>query len=287
MAIDRRIVELYDEYTHKPLERRVFLERLARLVGSTAAAVAVLTLLEPDQARAQTIPDNDPRIIVQVVQIDWPGGLLTGTLARPRAGERAPGVLVVHENRGLNAHIRDVTRRLGAAGFLALGLDFLSPLGGTPRDPDEARASIGRLEPGGVLAQGRAALNYLELHEAGNGRVGAVGFCWGGGVVNALAVGAPELDAGVVFYGTSPRVEDVVRIKAPLLLHYAGRDERINAGVPAFEAALKAAGARHTLHMYPDVDHAFHNDTSAERYNPAAAALAFERTVEFLKEQLR
>lgn len=286
MALDRRIVALYDEYTHRPLDRRTFLERLAALAGSTAAASAALAMLEPNYARAALLAEDDPRIVTERVEATMPAGPVKGYAARPKDDGRHPGVLVVHENRGLNPHIEDVTRRFAAAGFTTLAVDFLAPLGGTPADADAARAMFPKLDAAQVLASGRAGLQWLEASPHGNGKAGAVGFCWGGGTVNDLAVGAPELDAGVVFYGRSPSADQAASIKAPLLLHYAERDTRINEGVPAYEAALKAAGNDYTLHMYEGADHAFHNDTSAERYNREAAELAFERTVEFLRRTL-
>ncbi len=286
MALQQDVIALYDEYTHKPLPRRVFLERLALLVGSAAAVQTALAVLEPNAARAQTIAETDPRIRTSAFSATRDGVALKGYLAQPAAGGRSPAVLVIHENRGLNAHIRDVTRRLAADGFLALGLDFLTPLGGTPDDADKAREMFGTLDRAAVLAQGRAALAALKAHEAGNGRAGAVGFCWGGGTVNLLATDAPELDAGVVYYGSSPAAEAVARIKAPLLMHYASLDTRINAGVPAYEAALKAAGKRFTIHMYEGVNHAFNNDTSTERYDAKAAGEAWARTLAFFRKEL-
>ncbi len=282
MALDRRIVELYDEYTHKPLDRRSFMNRLIMLAGSAAAAEAALALLEPNYAQAQQIPPDDARLEATRVAETVNGVALKGYLVAPKAAAKRGGVLVIHENRGLNPHIEDVTRRMALAGFTALGLDFLNPLGGTPADPDAARALFAQLKPDDVVAQGRAALALLAARPDATGKVGAVGFCWGGGVVNDLAVAAPELTAGVVFYGRSPELSRVPQIKARLLLQHAARDTRLVEGLPAYEAALKAANIRYQAIVYPDVDHAFHNDTSAERYNAAAAKLAWERTVAFL-----
>ncbi|WP_029008480.1 dienelactone hydrolase family protein [Azospirillum halopraeferens] len=284
--MDQRIIDLYDEYTHKPLPRRVFLERLTVLVGGAAAVPAVLRVIEPNYAMAAMVAEDDPAITAGM--IDHPGGAgtLRGYLARPAGGGRSPAVIVIHENRGLNPHIRDVARRFARDGFLALAPDLLTPLGGTPDDPDRARDLIGQLQRDAVVADLRAMTAFLEGHDGGNGKVGAVGFCWGGGMVNQLAVAEPGLDAGVVYYGPSPEPAQAASIKAPLLLHYAGLDERINAGVPAYETALKAAGVDHTLHMYEGVNHAFNNDTSAERYDEAAATLAWQRTVAFLKDRL-
>lgn len=286
MLLNRTIIDLYDEYTHKPLERRVFLERLARLAGGAAAVPAMLAVLEPGYALAQQVSADDKRIETRRISVDVGGIALSGLLARPVGVAKAPGLLVIHENRGLNPHIEDVTRRAAVAGFQALGLDFLNPLGGTPADADQARDQIGKLSLATAIAQGRAALTFLKQASDGNGKAGAVGFCWGGGIVNTLATDAPELDAGVVFYGRAPQLSDVARIKAPLLLHHAALDTRINDGLPPYEAALKAAGARYTLQMYQGVNHAFHNDTAGERYDKTAADLAWSRTVEFLKTEL-
>ncbi|AOG07774.1 MULTISPECIES: dienelactone hydrolase family protein [unclassified Bosea (in: a-proteobacteria)] len=282
MALDRRIVELYDEYTHKPLDRRVFFNRLMVLAGSTAAAEAALALLEPNYAQAQQIAPDDGRLTSERLETRVDGVLLRGYLAVPKTAGRRGGVLVIHENRGLNPHIEDVTRRMALAGFTALGLDFLTPLGGTPQDPDEARALFPKLSAEDVLRQGRAALKLLAARPDATGKTGAVGFCWGGGAVNDLAVSVPELTAGVVFYGRSPDLAKVPQIKARLLIQHAARDTRLVQQLPEYEAALKAAGIRHEVIVYPDVDHAFHNDTSAERYNAAAAKQAWDKAVAFL-----
>ncbi|KPF64181.1 carboxymethylenebutenolidase [Bosea sp. AAP35] len=282
MALDRRIVELYDEYTHKPLDRRVFFNRLMVLAGSAAAAEAALSVLEPNYAQAQQIAPDDARIAVERLDVVAGGVALKGHLATPKAAGRRGGVLVIHENRGLNPHIEDVTRRMALAGFTALGLDFLTPLGGTPKDPDEARAMFSRLPAADVLSQGRAALALLAARPDATGKTGAIGFCWGGGVVNDLAVAIPELAAGVVFYGRSPDLAKVPQIKARMLIQHAARDARLVQALPAYEAALKTAGIRHEVVVYPDVDHAFLNDTSTERYNAAAAKLAWERSVAVL-----
>ena len=282
MALDRRIVELYDEYTHKPLDRRSFMNRLITIAGSAAAAEAALALLEPNYAQAQQVPADDARIESRRIDETIGGVRLKGYLVTPKAQAKRGGVLVIHENRGLNPHIEDVTRRTALAGFSALGVDFLTPLGGTPADADAARALFPQLKPEDVVAQGRAALAFLKARPDATGKVGAVGFCWGGGAVNDLAVSAPELNAGVVFYGRSPDLAKVPQIKARLLIQHAARDTRRVEGLPAYEAALKAAGVNYQAIVYPDVDHAFHNDTSAERYNAAAAKLAWERTVAFL-----
>ena len=285
--MDQRIIDLYDDFTHGGMSRRSFLDRLAALAGSSAAAAALLPILQNNYAKAQTVPENDPRITAEMVDI--PGGQagLKGYLVKPKdASGKLPTVIVIHENRGLNPHIRDVTRRMATEGFLALGVDYLSPMGGTPADEDKGREMIGQLKQPDVIANGKAAVAFLKSRPDGNGKVGAIGFCWGGGAVNNLAVNAPDLNAGVAYYGGQPKAEDVPKIQAALMLHYAGLDERINAGIPAYEAALKQAGKTYELHTYEGANHAFNNDTNAARYDKEAADLAWSRTVGFLKKHL-
>lgn len=283
--MDKRIIDLYDNFTHGGMNRRAFIDRLAALVGSTAAATALLPILQNNYAQAQTIPESDPRITAEMVDIPGAPGL-KGYLIRPKTGGKLPAVIVIHENRGLNPHIKDVTRRMATEGFLALGLDYLSPMGGTPTDEDKGRDMIGQLKQPDVIAYGRAAVAYLKGHPDSNGKVGAIGFCWGGGAVNNLAVAEPDLAAGIAYYGGQPKAEDVPKINAALMLHYAGLDERINAGIPAYEAALKQAGKTYEIHLYEGANHAFNNDANAARYDKGAADLAWGRTVAFLKKHL-
>jgi len=285
--VDRRIIDLYDEYTHAPLDRRVFLERLAALTGSMGAALAIAPLLQANSAAAAVVAADDKRLETQRVSFPGATGELRGYLARPSGADVLPAVLLIHENRGLNPHTEDVARRVALAGFSALALDFLSPAGGTPTNEDQARELIGKLDTEQTLQNALAATDWLRTDKSSTGRVGAVGFCWGGGLVGRLATADPKLNAGVVFYGRVPPLEDVPKIKAELLLHYAGNDERINADVPAFEKALQAAGVKYTLHMYSGVEHAFHNDTSTARYNEAAAKRAWQLTVEFFDRTLK
>lgn len=283
--MDQKIITLYDKYTHGLLDRRAFLDRLALLTGSAAAANALLPVLKNNYAAAAIIAEDDPRILSSTFNISADPHL-SGYLAKPAQGDKFPAVIVIHENRGLNPHIKDVTRRLAAEGFLALGVDFLSPLGGTPADEDKARDMIATLEPANVLAQARQAVAAMRKHSNSNGKVGAVGFCWGGGWVNALAAAEPDLAAGVAYYGMQAPADKVPTIHAPLLLHYAGLDERINAGIPAYEDALKKAGKAFELYVYENVNHAFNNDTNAARYDKQAAELAWGRTLAFLKKYL-
>lgn len=287
--MDQRIIDLYDEYTHAPLDRRVFLTRLAALTGSMAAAQALVPLLEAGGglAAAAVVATDDARLETARVAVPGPRGAIRTYLAHPKGAEKLPAVLVIHENRGLNAHIEDVTRRLALEGLLAAAPDLLSAAGGTPDHPDSARALIGQLAGIETVRDLVALLKHLKSRPPGNGKVGAVGFCWGGGLVGELAVASPALDAGVVYYGRQPAADEVSRIKAPLLLHYAGLDGRINEGIPAFEAALKAAKVKYTLHRYEGVNHAFNNDTSEARYDRQAATLAWGRTVTFLLRALR
>jgi carboxymethylenebutenolidase len=276
------IIDLYDEYTHKPLKRRVFLERLTQLAGGSAAVAVLLPLLEGRGAAAAMIAEDDQRL--EIRRVGYPGamGEMRAYLARPKGAGKLPAVLVIHENRGLNAHIEDVTRRLALEGFLALAPDALSPLGGTPADRDQARELIAALNRAQAIANYVVAVSYLKGLPGTTGKVGCVGFCWGGAMSNQMAVRAGDLSAAVVYYGRAPASEEVPTIKVPLLLHYAGLDKRVNEGMPQYEADLKAAGISYRLHVYPDSNHAFNNDTGA-RYHEISAKLAWRRTVQFLR----
>lgn len=283
----QEIINLYDDYTHARLDRRSFMDQLSVIAGGSAAAAALLPLLKANQAQAALIAPDDARLAGERISFAGATGEISAYLVRPAAaGGPLPGVVVIHENRGLNAHIEDVTRRMALAGFLAMAPDFLSPAGGTPQDEDQARELIGKLDPAQTVANAKAALEALRGQSGSNGKVGAVGFCWGGGLVNQIAAAVPDLGAGVAYYGRQPDAAAAAAIKAPLMLHYAGLDERINAGIPAYEEALKAAGANYQLFMYEGVNHAFNNDTSAARYDEAAASLAWDRTIDFFKQHL-
>jgi carboxymethylenebutenolidase len=283
--MDQRIVDLYDSFTHGGIDRRAFLDRLTEIAGSSAAALAMLPLLQNDYARAAIVPPDDARLAIDTITYDAAGTPIKGILARMNGKAKRPAVIVIHENRGLNPHIRDIGRRIALEGFLSLAVDMLSPLGGTPGDEDKGRDMIATLKPDVTAQQIAAAVPFLAHHPESNGRVGAVGFCWGGGMVNRIAVLSPDLKAGAAYYGVQPPAAQVPSIHAALLLHYAGLDSRINAGMPAYEAALKANGKRYALYVYPDVNHAFNNDTS-NRYDKAAADLAWSRTIAFFKENL-
>ncbi|MGI4879766.1 MAG: dienelactone hydrolase family protein [Janthinobacterium lividum] len=288
--ITQAMIDLYDHFTHEGLDRRALMAGLARLAGGSAAAAAILPLIEASPAAASIVAADDKRVIASTVE--WPGGTvhrLSGYLVRPAVSNKLTlgAVMVIHENRGLTEHIRDVARRLAIEGFIVLAPDFLSPDGGTPTDDDKARAMIGALGRDATVADGVATLDYLATVKGANARVGTVGFCWGGGMVNAVACAAGQrLRAGVGYYGPQPPVALVPAIKARMLLHYGGLDQRIDAGIPAYEAALKAANVKYEVFVYPDANHAFNNDTSAERYNKAAAELAWGRTVAMLHEAL-
>jgi carboxymethylenebutenolidase len=284
--VDQEIIDLYDAYTHGALPRREFLDRLSRIEGGVAAAAALLPVLQNDYAHASVVAEDDARLTVETPTYDAQGARMGGYLARQKGGGRRPAVIVIHENRGLNPHIRDVARRLAVDGFLAFAVDALSAAGGTPGDEDKAREMIGALDREQTLARIAAAVPFLAAHAESNGKVGAVGFCWGGGMVNRLAAAGTKLAAGVAYYGATLPPADVPKIGAPLLLHYAGKDERINAGIPVFRAALDEQRKSYELHVYEGAQHAFNNDTNAARYDKAAAELAWGRTVAFLRRHL-
>jgi carboxymethylenebutenolidase len=254
-------------------------------VGSSAAALALLPLLQNDYARAAIVAPDDARLTIDSVSYDAAGTPIRGYLARLKSKDKRPAVIVIHENRGLNPHIQDIARRIALEGFLSLAVDMLSPLGGTPADEDKARDMIGTLNPDETARRIAAAVPFLERHAESTGKVGAVGFCWGGGMVNRIAVLSPALRAAVAYYGVQPPANQVPSIRGPLLLHYAGLDQRVNAGIAAYEAALKANHKRFTIYIYPNVNHAFNNDTSS-RYDKVAADLAWSRTIAFFKENL-
>lgn len=284
--MNQRIINLFDEYTHKPLSREVFMKRLTALTGSTATALATLSLLEVNYAKAATIDLQDDRLMTEHIVYPGDSTEMKGYVARPKADGKYPAIVVIHENRGLNPHIEDVTRRAALAGYLALAPDALSPLGGTPADADQARDMFQKLDASKNLNNFVKAFDYLKSRKDCNGKFGTVGFCWGGGMVNQLAVNVPELKAAVAFYGRQPEPVEVTKIKAAVQLHYAGADERINAGISAYEEALKKAKVTYELYSYDGAQHAFHNDTAPTRYNEAAAKLAWGRTLAFFQINL-
>ena len=282
------VLQLFDRYVHGDISRRGFLERASTLAGSAAAAAGLLVALSPQFARAQQVAPGDARLQTRYQIFDSPegNGAVRGYLAKPAGvSGKLPTVLVIHENRGLNPHIEDITRRLALDGFLAFAPDALYSLGGYPGDEDKARELFSKLDAGKTLNDFAAATRALLTFPESTGKVGAVGFCIGGGVVNMLATRIPELAAAVAFYGSQPPAQDVPRIKAPLMLHYAGADERINAGWPQFELALKAAGTRYEAFIYAGVQHGFNNDTTP-RFDADAARLAWSRTTTFFRKNL-
>jgi len=282
--MDQRIINLYDRYTHSQIGRKEFMKQLALLTGGTAAAMTVLPMLQNNYAAAAPFRSDD--ITTENVTYAGETGDVKAVLAKPKGKSGIGSVVVIHENRGLNPHIVDVTGRVAAEGFIALGVDALSPFGGTPADEDKGRELIGQLDMKKTVQNYLKGLEYLRTIEGGNGKVGCVGFCWGGAMAGRLAVSDPNLQASVTYYGGQPNVADVPRIKASLMLHYAGLDERINAGIPAYEEALKANGIDYHLYVYEGVNHAFNNDTSPTRYDAEAAKLAWKRTVDFFKSKL-
>jgi carboxymethylenebutenolidase len=284
--MDQRIIDLYDTFTHGGMTRREFLDRLAALAGSAATAAALLPLLENNYAQAAIVDPNDARLMIDRVAYDSPKGKINGYLARPKAGGKRPVVLVIHENRGLNPHLEDVARRFALEGFLGYAVDLLSLVGGTPPSEDAARELHTKMSQDDAVVALVAAVSFLKKHPESTGKVGAVGFCFGGLMVNRLAVASAELDAGVAYCGRQVPADQVPKIRAPLLLHYAEHDPGVNAGIAAYEAALRANNKKYTIHHYPGTQHAFNNDTGAARYNKAAADLAWGRTVAFFKEML-
>jgi carboxymethylenebutenolidase len=280
------IKDLYEEYARGGIGRREFLAKLALLAGGTAAAAALAPALEAAPAPAQLVPPDDPRLETGYVKYAVESGEMRAYSAKPKGAAKLSGVVVIHENRGLNPHTEDVARRVALKGFRAVAPDALSLLGGTPANPDEARPLFAKLDRAANTGNFVAAVAYLKTGPQATGKVACMGFCWGGGTTNDVAVNAPDLAAAVPFYGRQPAPEDVPKIKAAMLIHYAGDDERINAGISAFEEALKKAGVEYTIHMYEGAGHAFMNDTGP-RYNKEAADLAWRRTVAFLKDKLK
>ncbi len=285
--MDQRIINLFDEYTHKPLSREEFIGKLVRLTGSTAAALAVLPLLEVNYAHAETISGEDDRLVIERITYPIADGEMKGYLAIPKKKGKYPAVVVIHENRGLNPHIEDVTRRVALEGFIALAPDALSPVGGTPENADSARDMFQQLDASKTVENFARAFDYLKARKDSTGKFGCVGFCWGGAMANNLAVSVPELKAAVPYYGRQPDLAEVPKIKASLLLQYAALDERVNAGIAAYEEALKQAGVQYQLFIYEGAQHAFNNDTAPTRYNEVIAKEAWARTIAFFKEKLR
>ncbi len=286
---DQGLLDLFDQYVHGAIDRRGFLDRAAKYAVGGMTAAMLLDALNPRFVEAQQVPKDDPRLTTEYLEYASPqgSGKMRGYFARPaKAAGRLPGVLVVHENRGLNPHIEDIARRVALENFLAFAPDALHPLGGYPGEEDKARALFQQLDQAKTREDFVAAAAVLKARPDSTGKVGVVGFCYGGGMANYLATRLPDLGAAVPFYGNQAPVEEVPKIKAPLLIHYAEKDDRINAGWPAYEAALKANNVRYQAHTYPGTQHGFNNDTTP-RYDEAAAGLAWKRTIAFFNEHLR
>ncbi|MBD3183323.1 dienelactone hydrolase family protein [Candidatus Poribacteria bacterium] len=285
--MDKEIAEIYEEYNEGEIDRREFIKKLSIITGGVAAAYALLPQIERNNAMAEVVAEDDPRLDTREIKYPGETGEVHASFARPKGDEKLPAVIVIHENRGLNEHIKDVGRRVALEGFITIAPDALSPMGGTPEDQDEARSMIGKLDAEDTVENFVAAVKYLKTHPQSTGKVGVMGFCWGGGMSNQVAVNSPDLVAAAPFYGRQPDAEEVPKIKASLLLHYAGLDERINAGIPTYEEALKKASVDYKIYMYEGAKHAFFNDTNPNRYHEEAAKLAWERTIKFFKEELK
>ncbi len=284
--ITQDMINLYDRFTHVTRDRASYLEELTKLVGDAQTAQCVTALIQANAGAAPVTPENDSRLTMETITL--PNGLV-GYLAMPKGETRKlPGVIVIHENRGLVPHIKDVVRRVAAEGFIAFGPDYLAPLGGTPEDEDLGRDMIAKLERPAVIDLSLKSIDFLRAHAACSAKIGGVGFCWGGGIANATAVAAGDkLQACVAYYGAQPKAEDAAKIRARLMLHYAGEDERINAGIPAFKDALEANKTAHDIFVYPGAQHAFNNDSAPARYHKEASDLAWGRTISMFKTALQ
>jgi carboxymethylenebutenolidase len=290
MTIDRRIIDLYNEYVHSALPRRDFMTRLGKIAGGTAAALAVLPFIEPNYAQARQVEPDDKRLDTNRISFNGPNGPVKAYVAKPRKlkrKDRLAGVLVIHENRGLNEHIEDIARRVALGGYMAVAPDGLSSAGGSPVDQEAARDLFAKTDGARIAQDVLAAVPWMAADAISNGKIGVVGFCYGGGLALRAAVEAVGVDAAVAFYGRQLSAEDTKRLRIPVMLHYAGNDERINAGIPEFKAALEAQGVPYTINMYPGTEHGFNNDSTAARYNAEAATLAWSRTMSFFDEYLK
>jgi len=290
MTVDRRIIDLYNEYVHTALPRRDFMTRLVKIAGGTAAALAVLPFIEPNYAQARQTEPDDKRLATEKLQFNGPNGPVKAYVAKPRKlrrKDKIPGILVIHENRGLNEHIEDVARRVALAGYMAVAPDGLSSAGGAPADQEAARDLFAKTDGARIASDILAAVPWLAADASNNGKIGAVGFCYGGGMALRAAVENIGVDAAVAYYGRQLSAEDTKRLRVPVMLHYAGNDERVNAGIAEFRAALDAQGAVYTVNMYPGTEHGFNNDSSAARYNEEAAKLAWSRTIAFFDSNLK
>jgi carboxymethylenebutenolidase len=285
--MEKEIKNLYTDFKNGRVTRRMFIRRLAIITGSSAAALALLPVLEEDEIMAAGKPKKEPALITEFIKYPAETGEMRAFLARPKKGKKFPAVIVIHENRGLVPHIQDVTKRMAREGFLTVAPDALSPLGGTPEDISNVGEMFKQLNSEQTTKNFVAAVKYLKTHPLSTGKVGCTGFCWGGAMTNQVAVHSPDLNAAVPYYGRQPAPEDVEKIKAPIMAHYAGNDAGINAGIPAFEEALKKYNKEYQIFIYEGAGHAFNNDSNPERYNEQAAKLAWGRTIGFFKEKLK
>jgi len=285
--MNKEIQNIYSDFRSGRIDRRTFLKKLAFITGSSAAAVAIFPVLEDNELKATSAPKKETELVTEFINYPAETGQMKAFLARPKKGKKFPAVIVIHENRGLVPHIQDVTRRMASEGFLALAPDALSPVGGTPSDVSNVGELFKKLKPEETTKNFVAAVKYLKTNPISTGKVGCTGFCWGGAMTNQVAVNAPDLNAAVPYYGRQPVPEDVEKIKAPIMAHYAGNDAGINAGIPAFEEALKKYNKEYQIFIYEGASHAFNNDSNKERYNEQAAKLAWSRTIGFFKEKLK
>jgi len=285
--MEKNISNLFRSYCKGILSRRSFVKKLAVYTGSMAGAMMLVPILEENELLASGKPEGEPELVTEFIKYPAATGEMKAYMARPKKGRKFPAVIIIHENRGLVPHIQDVTRRMAKEGFLALAPDALSPVGGTPEDVSNVGELFRKLNGEETTKNLVAAVKYLKTHPNSNGKVGCTGFCWGGAMTNQVAVNSPDLDAAVPYYGSQPSAEDVAKIKAPLMAHYAENDDRINSGIQAFEEALKKNNIEYQIYSYPGTGHGFNNDTNASRYNEAAAKLAWQRTVGFFKEKLK
>jgi carboxymethylenebutenolidase len=285
--MDKRITDYYEDYKKGNTSRRDFIRKLAMVTGSTAAAMILLPVLEENEAMASVRPKVNPDVITEFIKYQGETGEIRAYQARPKKGKKFPAVIVIHENKGLVPHIQDVTRRMAKEGFLSLAPDALSPVGGTPEDISNVGALFKQLNSEQTTRNFVAAVKYLRTHPRSNGKVGCTGFCWGGAMTNQVAVNCPDLNAAVPYYGRQPSDEDVARIKAPIMAHYAENDPGINDRIAAFEEALKKNNKEYKIFSYPGTGHGFNNDTNPDRYNEQPAKLAWQRTVGFFKEKLK
>ena len=285
--MNKEIQNLYTDFRNGRIGRRSFLKKLAFITGSSAAAMAIFPVLEDNELKAASAPKKETELVTEFITYPAATGEMKAFLARPKKGKKFAAVIVIHENRGLVPHIQDVTRRMAKEGFLAIAPDALSPVGGTPEDVSNVGELFKKLKPEETTKNFVAAVKYLKTNPLSTGKVGCTGFCWGGAMTNQVAVNAPDLNAAVPYYGRQPVPEDVEKIKAPIMAHYAGNDAGINAGIPAFEEALKKYNKEYQIFIYEGASHAFNNDSNKERYNEQAAKLAWSRTIGFFKEKLK